>query len=47
MHDCRVHVWTINDTATAKALWDAGVNGVVTDDPAVMLRLRESLPVTL
>jgi glycerophosphoryl diester phosphodiesterase len=43
-HDCRVHVWTINDPATAQQLWSDGVNGIITDDPAVMLSLRRSLP---
>lgn len=45
-YDCRVHVWTINDPRIAKDLWSAGVNGIISDDPAVMLELRESLPVT-
>ena len=43
---CRVHVWTINSPAIAKDLWLAGVNGIISDDPAVMLKLRASLPVT-
>ena len=42
--NCRVHVWTINSTAVAKDLWSNGVNGIITDDPALMLRLRDSLP---
>jgi glycerophosphoryl diester phosphodiesterase len=42
--DCRVHVWTINDVSTATRLWNAGVNGIITDDPAPMIRLRETLP---
>lgn len=44
LYDCRVHVWTINDTATAARLWREGVNGIISDDPAVMLELRDSLP---
>ena len=44
--DCRVHVWTINSPAVAKDLWTAGVNGIISDDPAVMLKLRATLPVT-
>ena len=28
-----VHVWTVNDAAEARALWLAGVCGIVTDDP--------------
>jgi len=37
------HVWTINDPARATALWRAGINGIITDDPALMLRTRETL----
>jgi glycerophosphoryl diester phosphodiesterase len=44
-HGCRVHVWTINDPAVAKRLWIAGVSGIITDDPAVMLKLRSQMPV--
>ncbi len=40
LHDCRVHVWTINDPGTALDLWRAGVNGIITDDPALMLRTK-------
>jgi glycerophosphoryl diester phosphodiesterase len=42
-YDWRVHVWTINDTATALDLWKAGVNGIITDDPALMLQTRSKL----
>lgn len=42
-HDVRVHVWTVNDTRVARALWMAGVNGIISDDPAVMLKLRSEL----
>ena len=34
------HVWTINDPEVAGALWRGGVNGIITDDPGVMLTLR-------
>jgi glycerophosphoryl diester phosphodiesterase len=37
------HVWTINDPARATELWRAGINGIITDDPALMLRTRETL----
>lgn len=37
------HVWTINDPARARALWRDGINGIITDDPAPMLRTRETL----
>ena len=42
--DCRVHVWTINSPVLAKDLWMNGVNGIITDDPGLMLKLRESIP---
>jgi len=35
-----VHVWTVNDPAQATALWAAGVQGIISDDPASMLRAR-------
>ncbi|MDO8501062.1 MAG: glycerophosphodiester phosphodiesterase [Gemmatimonadaceae bacterium] len=43
-HGCRVHVWTVNDPAVARGLWESGVNGIISDDPAVMLKLRATLP---
>jgi glycerophosphoryl diester phosphodiesterase len=43
--NCRVHVWTINDPAVAKNLWESGVNGIITDDPKLMLETRATLPV--
>ena len=43
-YDCRVHVWTINDPAVARDLWTAGVSGIISDDPAVMLELRKRMP---
>jgi len=33
-------VWTVNDPTEALALWDAGVAGIVTDDPGALLRAR-------
>lgn len=42
-YDCRVHVWTINSPAIAKDLWMNGVNGIITDDPALMLGLRSTI----
>lgn len=35
-----VHVWTVNDRAEARALWSAGVAGMISDDPAAMLAER-------
>ena len=37
-----LHVWTINDPATAKRLWMRGVHGILSDDPAAMLAARDS-----
>ena len=39
-HGIPTHVWTINDPATALRYWQAGVTGIVTDDPVAMLRAR-------
>ena len=33
-------VWTVNDPGEARSLWAAGVAGIVTDDPAAILRAR-------
>ena len=41
--DCRVHVWTINSRRVARDLWTAGINGIITDDPAKMLKERAKL----
>ena len=35
-----IHVWTVNDAAAAHALWAAGVQGIISDDPARMLQAR-------
>lgn len=35
------HVWTVNDAARARRLWAAGVNGIISDDPATILAARE------
>jgi glycerophosphoryl diester phosphodiesterase len=39
---CPVDVWTVNETATARALWARGVAGIVTDLPDRMLAGRTS-----
>ena len=36
-----VHVWTVNDASTAERLWNVGVSGIITDDPALLLPLRQ------
>lgn len=35
-----VHVWTVNDPGIACRLWDRGVSGIITDDPAAILAAR-------
>jgi glycerophosphoryl diester phosphodiesterase len=37
---CPVHVWTVNDAATARRLWARGVAGIVTNLPDVILAAR-------
>jgi len=37
-----VHVWTVNDAATARRLWARGVAGIVTNVPEVIRAARES-----
>ena len=34
------HVWTINDPRHALRLWEQGVNGIISDDPAAILAVR-------
>jgi glycerophosphoryl diester phosphodiesterase len=36
-----LHVWTVNDPAEALQLWRCGVQGIISDDPALMLATRE------
>jgi glycerophosphoryl diester phosphodiesterase len=38
-----VHVWTVNHAHEARALWERGVQGIISDDPAVMLAERARL----
>lgn len=37
------HVWTVNDEAQALRLWRCGVQGLIGDDPALLLRSRTRL----
>ena len=37
---CPVHVWTVNDAASAQTLWRRGIAGVVTNFPAVIREAR-------
>lgn len=39
---CPVHVWTVNDAATARRLWARGVAGIVTNVPEVVLAARRA-----
>lgn len=34
------HVWTVNSRALARRLWARGVNGIISDDPALILAER-------
>lgn len=34
------HVWTVNDASHARELWKHGVNGIISDDPSVILAAR-------
>jgi glycerophosphoryl diester phosphodiesterase len=38
-----VHVWTIDDPLQAQRLWRKGVCGIITNDPATILRARTEL----
>jgi glycerophosphoryl diester phosphodiesterase len=42
----QVHVWTVNDPAVALSLWKDGINGIISDDPGLMLKTRATLPRT-
>lgn len=35
-----VHVWTINTASEAERLWDRGVCGIISDDPATIIAAR-------
>jgi glycerophosphoryl diester phosphodiesterase len=43
-HGKPLHVWTVNDAGQAHALWGAGANGLVGDDPALLLAARATAP---
>ena len=35
-----MHIWTVNEPAKARRLWAAGVQGIISDDPASILAAR-------
>lgn len=39
-HGVVTHVWTVNDASQAQRLWQAGVQGIISDDPGHMLAHR-------
>lgn len=39
-HGVVTHVWTVNDPSQAQRLWRDGVQGIISDDPALMLAAR-------
>ncbi len=43
LHNIRIHVWTINEPQIAIDLWQAGVNGIITDDPGLMVKTRSGM----
>ena len=36
-----IHVWTINDRKTINELIDFGVNGIVTDEPELLMEIMK------
>jgi glycerophosphoryl diester phosphodiesterase len=38
------HVWTVDDPQQARRLWAAGVNGIMSNDPAVMITASREIP---
>lgn len=41
-----IHVWTVNDPMQARQLWAAGVQGIISDDPGLMMTARADMPPT-
>ncbi len=39
-HGGVTHVWTVNSAAEARRYWELGVQGIISDDPAVILAER-------
>jgi glycerophosphoryl diester phosphodiesterase len=38
----RVHVWTVNDPAEMRRLFNAGVDGIFSDDPVLAMKVAEA-----
>lgn len=38
-----MHLWTINNPGDAQRFWRKGVNGIISDDPALMLAARSGI----
>jgi glycerophosphoryl diester phosphodiesterase len=41
-HGCTLHVWTVDTARAAAALWAAGINGVISNDPGAVLAARRA-----
>jgi glycerophosphoryl diester phosphodiesterase len=39
-HRIPTHIWTVNDASLAQRLWRKGVNGIISDDPGLILAAR-------
>jgi glycerophosphoryl diester phosphodiesterase len=37
-----VHVWTVDDPATARELWRRGASGIITNRPGLIRQVREA-----
>lgn len=42
-----VSVWTVDDPDEARALWEGGVSGMVSNDPGALLDVRANVPPTV
>jgi glycerophosphoryl diester phosphodiesterase len=42
-HGVVTHVWTVNEPSRAQRLWRQGVQGIISDDPALMLAARRGV----
>jgi glycerophosphoryl diester phosphodiesterase len=40
--DCAVHVWTVNEEADMRRLFDWGVDGIITDRPDLAVAVRDA-----